>query len=429
MSSFKAYPSYKDSDSPWFPSIPEHWTIIANRYIFDMKKSQVGKKSNQYTLLSLTLNGIIKRDMENPSGKFPAEFDTYQEVKKGDFIFCLFDVEETPRAVGLSKFDGMITGAYTVFKNRLAQDANYLYYFFLSLDENKQWKPLYKGLRNTITKENFYSFKTPIPPIEEQTAIANFLDEKTAEIKEFIRLKEKTIELLKERKTAIINQAVTKGLDPNVEMQASGIEWLGEIPKHWQVKKLKYMFRITKRIVGELGYDVLSITQRGIVVKDITSGEGQLSMDYSKYQLIEQGDYGMNHMDLLTGFVDISKFRGVVSPDYRVFQVCSKVADPSYYLNLFQMGYKNKIFFAFGRGSSQLGRWRLPAEEFNNFQCPVPPIEEQKAIMNFLEEGVGEYDEEIKKIKKEIALIKEYQQSLISEAVTGKIDVRDYRLN
>ena len=191
MRMYNTYPSYKDSDSPWFPSIPEHWKIIANRYIFDMKKSQVGKRSNQYTLLSLTLNGIIKRDMENPSGKFPAEFDTYQEVKKGDFVFCLFDVEETPRTVGLSKFDGMITGAYTVFNNRLAQDANYLYYFFLSLDENKQLKPLYKGLRNTITKENFYSFKTPIPPIKEQTAIANFLDKKNSRNKRIHSLKGK----------------------------------------------------------------------------------------------------------------------------------------------------------------------------------------------------------------------------------------------
>jgi type I restriction enzyme S subunit len=115
MSRLEKYPSYKDSGVEWLGEIPEHWKTLSNKNIFKIKQKLVGKKSSEYDLLSLTLKGIIKRDMENPQGKFPAEFDTYQEVKKGDFVFCLFDVEETPRTVGLSSFDGMITGAYTVF--------------------------------------------------------------------------------------------------------------------------------------------------------------------------------------------------------------------------------------------------------------------------------------------------------------------------
>jgi type I restriction enzyme S subunit len=105
----KTYSTYKNSGVEWLGEIPEHWEALSNKYIFKLNKNLVGKKSSDYDLLSLTLNGVIKRDMENPQGKFPAEFDTYQEVKKGDFIFCLFDVEETPRTVGLSDFDGMIT--------------------------------------------------------------------------------------------------------------------------------------------------------------------------------------------------------------------------------------------------------------------------------------------------------------------------------
>lgn len=135
----------------------------------------------------------------------------------------------------------------------------------------------------------------------------------------------------------------------------SGVEWLGEIPEHWQVKKLKFIFKVQKRIAGELGHDVLSITQNGIKVKDVESGEGQLAMDYSKYQLVYKGDFAMNHMDLLTGYVDISKYDGVISPDYRVFELVGNNCSKAYLLFLFQMGYTNKIFYAFGQGVSQSG--------------------------------------------------------------------------
>ena len=151
------YPAYKPSGVQWLGDIPSHWEVLSNKYIFNLKKNLVGKKSSQYTLLSLTLQGIIKRDMENPQGKFPAEFDTYQEVKEGNFIFCLFDVEETPRAVGLSNFDGMITGAYTVMQPRSDFDKRFLYYFYLDIDNEKKMKPLYTGLRNTIRSEEHTS--------------------------------------------------------------------------------------------------------------------------------------------------------------------------------------------------------------------------------------------------------------------------------
>jgi len=193
------YPAYKDSGVEWLGDIPMHWNTLSNKNIFKLKKNQVGNKSGDYVLLSLTLNGVIKRDMENPQGKFPAEFNTYQEVKKGDFIFCLFDVEETPRCVGLSDFDGMITGAYTVMEPNDNFDRKFLYYFYLNLDADKRLKPLYTGLRNTISKENFFSFKSFVPPLSEQTAIAEFLDRKTALIDHAFEIKQKQIELLKER--------------------------------------------------------------------------------------------------------------------------------------------------------------------------------------------------------------------------------------
>lgn len=417
------YTSYKDSEVKWLGNIPSHWDTLTNKNIFKLKKNQVGKKSGDYVLLSLTLNGVIKRDMENPQGKFPAEFNTYQEVKKGDFIFCLFDVEETPRCVGLSDFDGMITGAYTVMEPYENFDRNFLYYFYLNLDADKRLKPLYKGLRNTISKENFFSFKTFVPPLREQKAIAEFLDRKTALIDQAIDIKQKQIELLKERKQILIHKAVTRGLNPNVKMKDSGVEWIGEIPEGWEVKRLKFVVNILKRIIGFEGPDVLSITQQGIKVKDISSGEGQLAMDYSKYQIIYKGEFAMNHMDLLTGFVDISKFDGVISPDYRVFVSKYPNILDSFLLLLFQVGYKSKIFYRYGQGVSQLGRWRFPAESFNNFFIPIPSITEQFEICEHINLETQKIDTSISLKNQEIEKLKEYKASLIDSAVTGKIKV------
>ena len=198
----------------------------------------------------------------------------------------------------------------------------------------------------------------------------------------------------------------------------SETEWIGEIPKHWSIKRLKYLFSINKRISGELGYDVLSITLNGIKVKDIESGEGQLSMDYSKYQLVYKGDFAMNHMDLLTGYVDISPYDGVISPDYRVFKLTDYNCNDRYLLLLFQLGYKSRIFYAYGQGVSQLGRWRFPAENFNNFLMPIPPLSEQIAIATFLNRKTAQIEKAIIIKEKQIELLTERRQILIHKAVT-----------
>lgn len=199
----------KDSGIDWIGQIPAHWNRLANKFIFKLKKDTVGKRAPEYDLLSLTLRGIIKRDMENPEGKFPAEFDTYQEVLPGDFVFCHFDVEETPRTVGLSDFRGMITGAYTVYHTSDEFDRRFLLYFYLFADTDKKLRSLYKGLRNTIPKDVFGSFKTPLPPLEEQQEIVKHIDESSAKVEAAIELKQRQIEALKEYKATLINAAVT----------------------------------------------------------------------------------------------------------------------------------------------------------------------------------------------------------------------------
>ena len=202
------------------------------------------------------------------------------------------------------------------------------------------------------------------------------------------------------------------------EMKDSGIEWLGKIPNNWRTIRVKYAFRIKKEIAGELGHTVLSVTQRGIKPKDM-SEKGQFSLDYSKYQLVSSGDFIMNHMDLLTGWVDISNMDGVTSPDYRVFQSSNpEKYYPDFYRYVFQTCYQQRIFYGLGQGVSGFGRWRLPAEIFLNFYLPVPPYESQSAIAAYLDTHCAKIDEIIAQAKASIEDYKQWKASIIYEAVT-----------
>ncbi|HBR1282304.1 TPA: restriction endonuclease subunit S [Klebsiella pneumoniae] len=211
---------------------------------------------------------------------------------------------------------------------------------------------------------------------------------------------------------------VLEKYQPYPEYSNSKTAWIGDIPSTWSLKRVKHTFTIRKRIAGQLGFDILSVTQRGIVVKDIESGDGQLSMDYSKYQRVMPGDFAMNHMDLLTGYVDISAFNGVTSPDYRVFTINQKLYSPRYFLYLFQMGYQLKIFFHMGQGASHLGRWRLATDEFNDMVFPVPSPLEQRTIAAFLDYETARIDKLIAQQQRLIELLKEKRQAVISHAVT-----------
>lgn len=199
----------KHSGSDWIGDIPMHWEMIPNKRLFSIRKDVVGKRSADYDLLSLTLKGVIKRNMDNPEGKFPAEFDTYQIVDKNDFVFCLFDVEETPRTVGLSKNYGMITGAYTVMTLRHSVNPEYIEQLYIVLDQQKKFRSLYKGLRNTIPKDIFGRIKTPIPPRNEQDEIVEFISQNNSGFDQVFNALSQQILNLKEYKASLINSAVT----------------------------------------------------------------------------------------------------------------------------------------------------------------------------------------------------------------------------
>lgn len=209
----KPYPAYKPSGVEWLGDIPKHWELVPNRSFLTLRNEVVRERSKNYTLLSLTLRGVIARDMENPAGKWPSNFDAYQVVEPNDLIFCLFDIDETPRFVGLSKLNGMITGAYKVFRCKNSEVAEWGYMFYLAMDFDKRLKPAYTGLRKVIQKGTFLGLKLPIPPYKERVVILGEIANKTAGINPAISRFEREIELLREYRIRLIADVVTGKLD------------------------------------------------------------------------------------------------------------------------------------------------------------------------------------------------------------------------
>lgn len=265
----------------------------------------------------------------------------------------------------------------------------------------------------------------PLPPLEEQSTIISYLNCRCSSIDRTIFTTRQSIEKLEEYKASLITKAVTKGLNPMVEMQEVAEDWIGKMPEHWKYMRTKYLFEILKRIAGKKGYDILAITQQGIKVKDISTNKGQIAADYSKYQLVYPGDFAMNHMDLLTGWVDLSDKMGVTSPDYRVFCKCSPLVYDKYYRYVFQNLYTTRVYYGLAQGVAEVGRKRLQAPTFRNFKLPVPPLDEQKAIVAYLDKETAAIDRLIAQKQQLIEKFTEYKQSLIYAAVTGKIDCRE----
>ncbi|MCR4568595.1 MAG: restriction endonuclease subunit S [Pseudobutyrivibrio sp.] len=324
------------------------------------------------------------------------------------------------------KNKGIMTSAYLFFTPRRIEEQKYLIYLLKGYDGIKLFHGIGSGLRQTLTADEVLKLQLPVPPKPEQDQIVRYLDWKTSEIDRFIHQKKKQIKRLEEYKFTRMDELVTKGLDKTVPMKDSEVEWLGYVPAHWNVHTIKQHFQIRKRIAGREGFDVLSITQQGLKVKDIASNEGQMAQNYSGYQFVYPGDFAMNHMDLITGYVDLSDKFGVTSPDYRVFSlVDTENCYPEFYLRVFQIGYKRRTFYKFGKGAANQGRWRLPQRAFYNYSIQVPPIEEQVAIEKECVVLEKQADEMIDALHKEIELLQELRTKIIADVVTGQIDVRD----
>ena len=418
----KAYEQYQKIGLPWLNEIPAHWAIKRNKNIFTEMKEEVGTKSSDYTLLSLTLRGIVPRDMD-AGGKFPTSFEKYKIVKSGYMAFCLFDIDETPRTVGLSNYDGMLTGAYTLMDVHNI-NSRYAYYYYLSLDNGKLLKPLYKGLRKTIDTRTFLSTKLPVPPRDEQDQIVCFLDWKVSKVNNLINVKQKEIKAIENLKHSLISDVVTHGLKANVPMKHSGVKWLGSIPAHWNTVKLRQILSPVS-IKNHSELQLLSVVrERGVIVRDVENKESNHNFipdDLSGYKLVTKGQFAMNKMKAWQGSYGISDHTGIVSPAYFIFNVNFKN------LNYFHYAIRSKVyvnFFAQASDGIRVGQWDLQVDKMKEIPFFVPLPEEQIAIVNHIKVMLPKYDAVIGKLKKDIETLKEFKTKLISDTVTGKIDVR-----
>lgn len=426
------------NSSHWFGDLPSDWQMLPVSALFRFSKGLSITKSDLVANGSTVISYGQVHSKENKSVEtcdalyrcVPVELanaNPSARVFQEGFIFA--DTSEDLDGCGANVRNGsgreIYGGYHTVVLNPRRQFASkYLAYLFTTDAWRWQIRRDLVDVKlfsvNQITLSETYIV---LPPVKTQIAIVSYLDKRCAAIDDDLAKRRKAIEKLKEYKKSIISHAVTKGLDPKVEMHDFGLEWTGTLPKHWRICRLKALVEIKKRIAGVEGLTVLSISQNGIRPKDFSTGKGQFAESYSHYQLVYPGDFAMNHMDLLTGWVDISKYEGVTSPDYRVFSIRNpKASYPEYFKYLLQMCYSDRVFFGSANGVADKGRMRLQTPAFKNFLMPVPPIDEQKRISTYLSSRCADIDEAISRQQQIIEKLTEYRKSIIHHAVTGKID-------
>lgn len=422
------YNQFQNSDTKWFDNAPSHWHKSKNKFILNEKSDEVGELSKNYTLLSLTKKGVIIRDVESGKGKFPSSFDKYKIVNRGDLIFCLYDIEETPRTIGLSYNDGMITGSYKIFSTVNSVN-KYIYYYYLNIDDFKGLKPFYTGLRNVVRADTFNDLTIYLPPLKEQEQIVAFLDDKTAKIDDLLAKTKKKIELLKEKRTALINHCVTKGLNPNAPMKDSGVEWIGEIPSGWIIGKLYQYSEMNSgstpsRVKPEYWENgTIPWMSSGEInkkkIKEIDGRITQLGFTNSSTKILPIGTVmiGLNGQGKTKGTVGILEIETSCNQS-----LCGMIFNnrfiPMYSYYFLHSQYKT-LRGLVGEGK----REGISVSFLGRFPICVPQIPEQQQIVNYLDEQTAKIDATISKEQKRIELLKEYRQSLISNVVTGKIKV------
>lgn len=415
----------------WIPEIPSDWDFERIKYVFNFNKNIVGKKSAEYQVLSLTTRGVIRRDLESGMGKFPASFDGYQIVNPNSVMLCLFDMDVTPRVVGHVDDTGIISAAYTNIIPKSGINSKYYYYYFLLQDKNRSFLALGTGIRITLNREFFGCLKVPVPPLTTQNAIVEYLDCKNERIENFIMKKERLIELLEEQKKGAINIAICKGLNENVQYKDSKLDWLGKVPLHWKVKKLKYITsliadgtHITPTYVNE-GFPFLRITD---LIGDSIHWDQVRYISEKEHKELTKTRKGKKGDILLSKNGTIGKVIEVTWDDEFSFFVSlclirfKNVLLPKYFSYFFK---SDIVFDQLNEGSKTTSVTNLHLEKIKELRIAFPSVEEQKEICQYLDRETTFIDIAISKAQREIESIKEYREALINDLVSGKRKVPD----
>ena len=417
----KRYEEYSIAANLLTNEIPSHWTMMRNRVFLRPKFVPVGQDANKYPLLSLTTKGIVFRDIESGKGKFPKDFDTYQVVEPNDIVFCLFDVDETPRTVGLSLLNGMLTGAYDTFSMSNIVSPKFINYYYTAVDDVKALRPYYSGLRKVVKKDKFMAIPIPLPPIPEQNKIVAYLDKRITLIENCKCQRERELQTLNELKQAEIASVVTRGLNPDVPMKDSGIFWQPLIPQNWSVTKLKHVLTKLDRPRGPED-ELLVCSNSGEVKKRGDSKLGLVADSDEIYQGVRCGDLLIHGMDTWHGAIAVSNYNGMCTP---VVHVCDSAQNKKYIALYLRNMANQKVFKLISNGVRQNTSDFRSWGKVGTILIPIPPIEEQNAIVEYIESKTSKIDTMIEALKAEIDRLTEYKQRLISDVVTGQIDVRN----
>lgn len=419
----------KDSGVEWIGKIPEDWEVSKNKYIFNRKKELVGHDWDKTQLLSLTTKGIVKKDINNLEGKLPDSFSTYQIIKTKDLVLCLFDLDISAVFNGLSDFDGMISPAYKRYGLNVEGDIRYFNYFFDFVFEGRKYKNYSTTLRFTLDNSEFDRIKTIIPNVKEQKRIADFLDGMIGQISYVSSRIIQEIQTLETYKKSVITEAVTKGLDKNAEMKDSGIEWIGEIPKHWKLKRIR---NITTK--SERGTSPTYTTDETLskVVNQATFSSGYFDKSNIRFSsipakeskgLLEKGDVliastGGGILGKTHYFMEDEEY--VADGHVTVMRTNPSIQNSKLLFYIFSINY-DLINGVLAKGSTN--QTELQSVWLNNFKIPCPDVTEQEEIVSYLDKKTQVIDEVITIKQNQLSLLDEYKKSLIYEYVTGKREV------
>jgi type I restriction enzyme, S subunit len=412
------YESYLETGFEWIGKIPSSWELSRVGKFFTERSEKVDDVT--YPPLSVTMNGIVDQLSDVSKSN---DNDNRKLVKKDDFV--INSRSDRKGSSGIAPRDGSVSLINIVLAPKNI-DPKYIENLFKSYYFKEEYFRNGKGIHWdlwTTRWEQFKNINIPIPPIEEQRLISHYLDKKTSQIDSLVEKIQTKIELLKEQRTSLINHYVTKGLDPNVEMKDSGIEWIGEIPKDWDVQRISSLYSQTS-IRGFSEEQNLSVFRdHGVVRRDDYENKNVLSDDLSNYKLVNKGDLVLNKMKTWMGSLGVSEYRGIVSPAYYVLR-------PNFE---FFSGYlhhllRSKIYIdQYGSVSKGVrpGQWDLSYDEFKSLKVILPPVDEQKEIYNRLTKEL-EFNSQLSNLEsKKVEFLEEYRQSLISSIVTGQIRVTE----
>ncbi len=426
----KPYESYKKTNIPWLDEVPSHWDIKRNSAIF---YEVIDTNHPELDLLSITTNGVVKQSITGRKIRMSADNSSYKKIQIDDIGYNLMNA--FIGSIGVSNYDGIISPAYAVcrFRNKELNNPKYYHYLFRTKELMQEFDNHSYGImieRNRLYFERFKTIINIVPTLVEQDQIVRYLDWQISKINKLVQTKKRQIELLKEQKQAVINKAVTKGLDDSVPMKNSGIEWLGEVPEHWEVNRLKNgCSMINRGVTPQYTED----DKTAMVVNQATFSKGYWDISKVRYTLTSPLETRglLNCNDVLlasTGGGVLGKVfhyseNGTYIADSHVTIIrCNDKLNSKYVYYNFSTKYDliNALLAQGSTNQTELQRDWLVA-----FHFPFPPHEEQQAIVDYITNITGKIDTVIKETEREIELLSEYKTSLISSVVTGKVDVRD----